>query len=77
MARVKTDWRKRLGHDNLDAILQIAEDGPEIAHSDLDKLVHIWYDSKKRRLSLGCPKYLKQGKRNTGEQNTDIAILTI
>lgn len=66
---------KRLGHDNLDAILQIAEDGPEIAHSDLDKL--IWYDSKKRRLSLGSPKYLKQGKRNKGEQNTDIAILTI
>ena len=77
MARNKTDWCNCLGRDSLDAILQIAEDGPEIADFDLDKPIHIWYDNKTRRLSSGSHKYPKRGKCNEGEQNIDIATLTL
>ena len=37
----------------------------------------LWFDDKARRLSSGSHKYPKRGKRNEGEQNIDIATLTL
>ena len=53
MLRVKNDWPNKLGHDRLEALLRISEEGPSIENFNHDIAIKSWYNEKIRRLSAG------------------------
>ena len=53
MLRVKNDWPNKLGHDRLEALLRINEEGPSIENFNHDIAIKGWYNEKIRRLSAG------------------------
>ena len=78
MARVKTDFRNRLGRTRLDACLQISEEGPSLADFKSDSSIDIWYGEKVRRLTAAPHKYPKIRKRQQKREKVlDIATITI
>ena len=77
MARVKTDWRNRLGRDRLDALLRIGEDGPEMTNFDPSNAMTLWYNDKVRRLTAGPHNYPKSRKINAKEKQVDISTMTL
>ena len=77
MARVKNDWRNSLGWDQLDAVLRIGEDGPEITNFDPSNAMTLWYNDKVRRLTVGPHNNPKSRKMNTKEKQVDISTMTL
>ena len=44
MWRVKNDWRNKLGHDRLEGLLRISEEGPSLGNSNPDIAIESWYN---------------------------------
>ena len=51
MARVKNDYKSRLGRDLLDACLRVSEEGCDIASFNPDFAISVSYKKKERRLA--------------------------
>ena len=65
MKIVKTDWRNRLNEANLEALLRIKVEGPnlkEFAYKYCHDAVLLWWDSKQRRTNQGKRKQYKPRK---------------
>ena len=77
MARVKTDWRNRLGRDTLDSLLRISEEGPELDKFDPNPAINLWFDSKVRRLTTSGHKYPEKRRRLQEKDVVDIATITM
>lgn len=77
MARVKCDWRNRLGRDRLDCLLQIGEEGPSIEEFSPDEAIEKWLNDKVRWLNSSSHKYPEKRKRNNERETVDIAALTL
>ena len=75
MLRVKNDWQNILGHDRLEALLRICEEGPSIENFNPDIAIESWYDEKVRRPSAGLHNYPK--KRKTEKQSTFLSMRTL
>ena len=44
MWRVKNDWRNKPGHDRLEALLRISEEGPRLGNFNPDIAIESWYN---------------------------------
>lgn len=80
MARVKTDYRNRLGRDLLDACLRVGEEGPPLEEFNPDPSISLWFERKVRRLSASSHKYPTKRKSVAGTSASsviDLSSLTI
>ena len=77
MARIKTDWRNCLVHDQLDSLLRISEESQSLGKFDPTPAIECWFNDKVLRLISSSQKYPE--KRRTLEERTmvDIATLTM
>ena len=76
MLRVKNDWPNKLGHDRLEALLRISEEGPSIENFNHDIAIKSWYNEKIRRLSAGWHNYPKKRKASDKE-STFLSMITL
>ena len=65
----KNDWRNKLGHHRVEALLRVSEKGPNIENFNPDITVESWCNEKVRRLSVGP---LNNQKRDLESENEDI-----
>ena len=77
MSRVKTDWRSRLSRQNLDALLRIGEEGPEVSDFDANDSIDHWFSDRVRRLTSSTHKYPEKRKRLNDKSVVDIAMLAL
>ena len=61
MGHAKTDWCNPLNRRKLDALLQIDEEGPQIAKPDINESTYQWFNDWVHRLS--SKNHNKQEKR--------------
>ena len=57
VSHVKTDWKSRLSRTNLDVLLRINEEGPDVANFDAEEVLIIgfataWEDSPHRLIDI-------------------------
>ena len=62
MTRIKTDWRNGLGHDKLDSLLRISEEGHSLERSDPTPTIECWFNYKFRHLTSLSHKYPEKQK---------------
>ena len=76
MALAKTDWLNRLNRRNLDALLQIGEEGPEI-DLDANESIDPWFTDRVCMLSSKNHSYPEKRQRLKNFSVVDIAILAL
>ena len=77
MTRIKTDWRNGLGHDQLDSLLRISEEGQSLERSDPTPTIECWFNGKFRHLTSLSHKYPEKHRRLQERAVVDIATLTM
>ena len=77
MSRVKTDWRSRLSCTNLDALLRIGEEGPDVSDFDPSDSIDHWFSDRVRRLTSSTHKYPEKRKCLNNKSVVDIAMLAL
>ena len=81
MARVKNDYRNRLGRDLLDACLRVSEEGCDIASFNPDFAISASYKKKERRLAPKPHNYPSKRKQVSSASSSvsvvDIATITL
>ena len=78
MARVKSDWRNRLGRDRLDALLRIGEEGPPCEDFDPNPSIDKWFEASVRRLTSSSHRYPeKRRKLDNDSKYVDLADLVM
>ena len=63
MKVIKTDWRSRLNAKNLESLIRIKVEGPdlnEFADNNCFQAVKLWWDDKQRRISKGKRSYAQR-----------------
>ena len=71
MKIIKIDWRSKLGKTNLESLLRIKVEGPELskfAETFCSKEITFWWNDKERRIN--------QGKREYKERSTKTKNIT-
>ena len=81
MARVKNDYKSRLGRDLLDACLRVSEEGCDIASFNPDSAISAWYKEKETRLAAKPHNYPSKRKQVSSASSSvsvvDIATITL
>ena len=81
MARVKNDYRNRLGRDLLDACLRVSEEGCDIPSFNPNSAISAWYKKKERHLAAKPHNYPLKRKQVSSASSSvsvlDIATITL
>ena len=76
MARVKNDYRNRLGRDLLDACLRVSEEGCDIASFNTDSAISVWYKKKEIRLA-GKPHNYPSKRKQVSSVSSSVSVVDI
>ena len=63
MGRIKTNWRNCLGHDRLDSLPRLSEEGQSLEKFDPTPGIEHCFNDKVRCLTLLSHKYLEECRR--------------
>ena len=75
MSRVKTDWRSRLSHTNLDTLFHIKEEGHDAANFNAKESIDNWFGDRVTRLTSLSHRYPKKRKRLDDTSVVNITML--
>ena len=77
MSSVKTDWISRLSCTNLDVLLRINKEGPDVANFDAKESIDHWFGDRVRRLTSSTHRCPEKRKRLNDTSIVNITMLAL